>query len=183
MLDDFHKCVRDWVLNKPFSYNSDRVSVIQSNFVFFNPRGWWNPPMTFYKIWLYRVFSRVELGVLHECVWDLILKKAYCYNPDQMLVTRAIFWPWPFTGSSLLAVNMVFCNPRSETLLVFLKFLAVPSLVLCVLPCPVRVGWFAQSCLVFTLKTYILYNSYLLFVISWIFWPLGFPSFPLPWYF
>ena len=71
-LGDVHKLMWDWALNKVSSYNPDHLLVIQSKNEFFNPRGWWNPPLTFWKFWLFQVFSRVdcltssELADLHK---------------------------------------------------------------------------------------------------------------------
>ena len=186
VLGDFHKLVRDWVLSKPFLYNSDRLLVIHSNIVFLNPRGWCIPPVTFYKIWLYRVFSRVDCLALSELGCFAQMRVEFEFEK------RVLLQSWSGVGhqSNILALTvhwvfpsscyMLFCNPRSEALLDFLKILAVPSLVLCVLPCPVRVGWFAQKCLVMTFAKW-----YLIQLLSGIrhqlniFLPLGLPSFPL----
>ena len=109
-LGDLHKRVRDWAVNKAFSYNPHWVSVNMSNMVFFNPRDWWNPPWTFSPFWLYQVFFHVDFLIwtqlvdVHKHVQHWALKIAFSYNSDIRSIwywsSAGIFWSQPLTGSS-----------------------------------------------------------------------------------
>ena len=81
-----------------------------------------------------------------------------------------------FNGSILLPVNFVFFIPRSETLLIFVKFWLYQALLRVYCLALSELGDFHKSGLDWLLENDNSWNSDLVFVISWIFWPLGLPT-------
>ena len=79
-------------------------------------------------------------------------------------------------GLSCVLLILYFFISRSETLLAFVKFWLHQALLHVYCLALLELGDFHKSVLDWLLKNNTSFNSDLVFVISWIFWPLGLPT-------
>ena len=133
-LGDLHEQVWDWALNRAFSYNPDRVSVIQINIVFFIPRGWWNFPLTFSNFGCTRS-SPVWIASLCRS-WTICIKVCGIDFSKTLFHTFLIWYlstdEYFGLWVSQLPLNMVLFNPRGWWNFTWIcQVLAALGLLLC----------------------------------------------------